>query len=113
MNQCGIEDWKRRIALIEQHSDLRASEDKAIRASLCEPPRDMDKSLPRRFGHAPDAQLIINDLMDKRPVSLIGNNNVQTEFLAQPAGIKILLHREPRRQHGRLPLCSALERLRR
>src|SRR5258708_30736153 len=96
MNQRRIEGRKRRIALIEQHSDLRAPKNKAISASHGESLRDIDKVLPPRFGHPPEAQLIIDDLMDKRSIGFIRDNYVSTGFLPQPPCLTLLFHCTPR-----------------
>src|SRR5258708_7054552 len=54
MDQCGVEDRKRRVVLIEQHSDLRAAENEAVRSLGREPPCDIDKGSPRSLGDAPE-----------------------------------------------------------
>src|SRR5882757_2016180 len=57
MDQGGVEDRKRCVALIEQHSHLRATENEAVRSLGREPPRNVDKGCPRGLGDAPDAEL--------------------------------------------------------
>src|SRR5262249_42954100 len=56
MNQGGVEDRNRRIAIIEQHTDLGAAEHKTIGALGRQPPRDIDIGRSRGIVHASDAK---------------------------------------------------------
>src|SRR5262249_61623211 len=54
MNQSGIECRKRRVALIEQHADLGAAQDEAVRAFRGQPAGDIDIGLPRGLADTSD-----------------------------------------------------------
>ena len=95
MDACSGIEWnsRKRCVRIDQKFDLDAAEDDALRALIHQRPHNPLVLRTAAFADDAQAQFLVDDAMDDRPVFRLRNNHGEAVAL-QPAAIELLFHGE-------------------